>query len=1039
MSLDNDDRSLPEESSSIHSEKHSKISYTREFLLSLSELEICKKLPSGIEQSVLSELESTSQAVPDRQRISGGGLPLQGFKRNDYGSSPPTRGIYGRWENRPSVRSDQESDTQSARDSESVRRGNQPRRSWQSPEHDGLLGSGSFPRPIVYASGIPVSKARGNDQIQLSKSNEPYHPPRPYKAGPQSRSSASDSFNNETFGSVECTSEDRVEEERRRRASFELMRKEQHKAALPKKQILNLDKPESECISDSDISAFSDNVKEERRLLDRRKELDTSTTLPDTDNDSGKSSFPSQSSASRPLVPPGFRSTLLEKDSGLKAVIQPSLKQAGKPETEESLLHSGVDPVQNGFFDGIERQSSQSSQELFPSDQQLDDKSIHLPFLKKGNQIDASNKKPYLNDNLNRTSSILETQKLMEGPEVIELGAGLSKENIEVESDLNQSASILDKIFGSAISMTVGEPEHEDTNRDDKWSPRNKQSSKFAHWFVEEEETKPKNDSSSRPNDLLALIAGGDNSRSQVSDVKSTENILSNALAATLEVSELLYASSKDNAAPAVLTCEDLEQTILSEYSENSSNLQSLLPGWSTNSKPEEQRERVDDNASQHLLSLLQKGPDLGDNIPKSNMDTGSVDAHGKIIEDNKSMEDESHALKAITLETLFGTAFMNELQSMQAPISIQRGSSVASAQSDGLESQRSLPVPNDGFFPSTIDDVVGGSKRMSNDNNVMVDREQTKLDNAERWLGFNDPLTELHTKHLTDRSYKNGDFNGVVGFQLPEDESLLFSGANPMNPQVSLNIADGNLNKGVAEQLASVHAAPSNQRSMVGPGLGGLSFLHGPHDQLEPEMFHNLPAQPSSSMFHHPMQMNQGRPLAHPFETLPLPSHSSSQMKFVGPEIMNHIDTPSRQFSGNMMHPPFHRSNPAVTGFDLPTQHPMLQQQLQMPGNYPPHMQHDRLRNAPFPPHPANQPPAFLQEPNPMQVLPFGPRPPRQPNVNGFGIPMPVEINRGNNQPEAIQKLFEMELRAKQMHSLAAGNSQGMYGHELDMGLRYR
>lgn len=105
------------------------------------------------------------------------------------------------------------------------------------------------------------------------------------------------------------------------------MRKEQHKASLQKKQYLNLDKPESECVSDSDMSALADDVKEKSRLLDRRKELDVSTTLPDTDNDSGKSSFPSQTSASRPLVPPGFRSTLLEKDSGLKAVIQLPLKQ----------------------------------------------------------------------------------------------------------------------------------------------------------------------------------------------------------------------------------------------------------------------------------------------------------------------------------------------------------------------------------------------------------------------------------------------------------------------------------------------------------------------------------------------------------------------------------------------------------------------------------------------------------------------------------------------------------------------------------------
>lgn len=55
------------------------------------------------------------------------------------------------------------------------------RRSWQSNDHDGLLGSGSFPRPSGFAAGMMASKGRGDDHFQLKKSNEPYHPPRPYK------------------------------------------------------------------------------------------------------------------------------------------------------------------------------------------------------------------------------------------------------------------------------------------------------------------------------------------------------------------------------------------------------------------------------------------------------------------------------------------------------------------------------------------------------------------------------------------------------------------------------------------------------------------------------------------------------------------------------------------------------------------------------------------------------------------------------------------------------------------------------------------
>lgn len=49
------------------------------------------------------------------------------------------------------------------------------------PEHDGLLGSGSFPRPSGYAAGISAAKVRANENYQLDKKNEPYQPPRSFK------------------------------------------------------------------------------------------------------------------------------------------------------------------------------------------------------------------------------------------------------------------------------------------------------------------------------------------------------------------------------------------------------------------------------------------------------------------------------------------------------------------------------------------------------------------------------------------------------------------------------------------------------------------------------------------------------------------------------------------------------------------------------------------------------------------------------------------------------------------------------------------
>lgn len=74
-----------------------------------------------------SELEDTSHGIQDHQRVPGS-LPLQGFRRTDYSSSPPTRGDsssysrgnYGRWDNRSSGWGDRDNDAQSDWDSGSA-------------------------------------------------------------------------------------------------------------------------------------------------------------------------------------------------------------------------------------------------------------------------------------------------------------------------------------------------------------------------------------------------------------------------------------------------------------------------------------------------------------------------------------------------------------------------------------------------------------------------------------------------------------------------------------------------------------------------------------------------------------------------------------------------------------------------------------------------------------------------------------------------------------------------------------------------------
>ena len=86
------------------------------------------------------------------------------------------------------------------------------------------------------------------------------------------------------------------------------MRKEQHKA-LQEKQKLNLGKHKDDHVSD--FTELLEDGKDVKRVTNRSNELDESVTQPVPNNDSGKSSC-------RPLVPPGFKSTILERNSSTK-------------------------------------------------------------------------------------------------------------------------------------------------------------------------------------------------------------------------------------------------------------------------------------------------------------------------------------------------------------------------------------------------------------------------------------------------------------------------------------------------------------------------------------------------------------------------------------------------------------------------------------------------------------------------------------------------------------------------------------------------
>lgn len=1082
MSLEIEEQSSMDQPVEMNHESQKKMkTYTREFLISLSELDVCKKLPSAFDQSILSEFEDSSQ---DRQRISGN-LSANSFRRNEYGSSPPTRGdsnsysrgVHGRWESRSSTRSDKDSDSQSDWDpSESGRRyGNQSRRSWQVPEHDGLLGSGSFPRPSGYAAGVSAPKLRANDQYQLSKTNEPYHPPRPYKAAPHSRRETNDSFNDETFGSSEDTSEDRAEEERKRRVSFELMRKEQQKA-FQEKQKLNPEKRKD----GFDISTLMEDSKDEKILLNKSNESGDSVILKNSNNDSEKSSLPPQTPASRPLVPPGFTSTNMERNLGPKSVIHPHTVEVVNPELGNSLAHAKGNHVLNGTSDN--QVEKQSSEQKGLTDHQLGSTNMSINNMSEKNLNALSSKTTDMDGQLYKNSYHSEAVEASES-EVIDLNAEkVTGNKIVGESNQNHSTSILDKFFGTAI--TGGGPssfiEHHDSKVDETLIPPATQSSKFARWFLEEEK-KPVDDLSSRRNDLLSLIVGGEKGGLLVSDVKNTDHVLPNipfqssepadghttpnVTSAVVENSELY--KNKPQAVPVVMTCEDLEQSMLSEISENVATSHPPIQVVSIpDKKIEPPKATIDDSASQHLLSLLQKGTSLKDIEPSQNLEIqsseklhnnegASLASFDSAVHDSKELntENASNSGQTLTLETLFGTAFMKELQSVGAPVSVQRGS-VGNARVDNLEPHE-FPFPgmDDGHMPTN----EIGSNTISYESSVLTSKQRVQTKPVmieERW--FDDPQTELDSSQLrTGLKSKLGGFDGPVDLRLPEEDSLIMVN-DPLSLQkyaTAGNIAktevspSPNTQVGIAEKLA-FNSIFKDERSFMG-GQEGQPFLRGPYDPREPDIpYQGLSVQPSSPRLHPPHSNHLG-PLFHQLDSHP--SNINAQMKFMAPEgIIHHDPPPNRQFPANMLRPPFHHPSTGLSGLDPPSHHPMLQQ-MHMSGNFPPPhllqgfprsspMPAPPNRGAPLPPHVNNQMNNFMPEMNPLQGFPFSHR---QPNFAGLGMPPPApDAGGGSNHPEAIQRLIEMGLRSnsKQIQPFATGGpGQGMYGNELDMGFGYR
>lgn len=182
---------------------------------------------------------------------------------------------------------------------------------------------------------------------------------------------------------------------------------------------------------------------------------------------------------------------------------------------------------------------------------------------------------------------------------------------------------------------------------------------------------KPTEDTSSK--DLLSLFAKNLDKKStqlpQTSLSTANETVFEQVLPKTLAPESIAPTNGPQkqdistNTKPAILTCEDLEQLMLAQATDNKSasnndpNISSQ--NWQVGGGSD--GANMDNNASHHLLSLLHKGA------------PAAMKEKDPEIAPSTNLKATAESGNNVTLEALFGAAFMNELHSMDAPVSSLR------------------------------------------------------------------------------------------------------------------------------------------------------------------------------------------------------------------------------------------------------------------------------------------------------------------------------------------------------------------------------
>ncbi|XP_057952004.1 uncharacterized protein LOC131146419 isoform X3 [Malania oleifera] len=974
---------LESDKSNQEIKKKWKISYTRDFILSLSELDACQELPSGFDPSILLEFEDENNGI----------------------SGEYYRGICGKWENISSGPSDKDCHSDSGR-----QYGNQYRRSWQNPEHDGLLGKGAFPRVSGYVAGALAPKVRGNDHQQLNRTHEPYRPPRPYKAVLNSGRESKDSYNDETFGSAECLSQEREEEEKRRRDSFELMRKEQKKAIEEKQKQIADEHKENVY---PDIARSVEDKGNDKRLVNKSNELEDYVAPLASNNDSSKSSFSTQTPAARPLVPPGFTNRISGKDLGTETLNCSSRREAGNDEFEDSLPSGKSKP--GAMMASVEE--IHMDKHVGSSYQQHEPESITVPFRNESKKIAVSSFDVFGFDSSSHTVSNLSEVRAAREEEDTNSGKGVvTGDNMTMLGE-DHSALTLDK---SSDNGTVNSGDsssfikHYDIGANCSESPITI-TSKFSHWFLDGEEKQAGGISSGNVTgrSLAHGMSIGKGSEHNLPTVSSESKEVTYKLTTSVTdgISEQLYSSNEPAVDARILTCEDLEQSILSEVSGQCPFQQvSVQDKGARVSEYEQPNAGSDNSASQHLLSLLRKGTSLEHLAASSKQNMGSF--HGQSFEilgnsygHNTSTRGNAETSENSILKPQPGSGFMEELKSTEGLVPVQRVSVHRVPRNDVSHSFGfSSPVSDSDLCPSIVekDRSIGIScegilasncgKQIGLD---MLHTNRTVSDNAPAGIGSSLQLGQGMKVSPVTKFDVAADL--ATEICLPEEDSLI-TVDDPIIPLRSMSMASENAVK----------------------GLEGPPFLHGSYDVTGLETpYHNLRMQGSHPQFRH-IHMNHGRHYFHPAGSPQV--HMSPQIKSMDVKSYYNLSPPDHDFMASLHLRPSLRVRAEATGFDNPV-HRSLLQQMHVPGNLSsPHS------------HSINQMALSTGELNPMQSFHLNHQQPgyggvRMPNQDAVGV-------GGSNNQLPLERLLELELRAKQLHpSAVAVRGQGTYGRQVDMG----